>query len=70
MVARHLRERTGKMALGGGRERTSATVTALVVLIFVVAKFTEGAWIIVIVGPLMYMALIRFNKQYERESRP
>jgi hypothetical protein len=46
---------------------TSATVTALVVLIFVVAKFTEGAWIIVVVGPLMYMALIRFNKQYERE---
>jgi hypothetical protein len=38
-----------------------------VVLIFIFAKFTEGAWIIVIVGPLMYMALIRFNKQYERE---
>jgi len=67
MVARHLRERTGKWRWGVAVNATSATVTALVVLIFVVAKFTEGAWIIVVVGPLMYMALIRFNKQYERE---
>jgi hypothetical protein len=38
-------------------------------MIFVIAKFKEGAWIIVVVGPLMYMALIRFNKQYEREEK-
>jgi hypothetical protein len=42
-------------------------VTAIVVLVFIFAKFTEGAWIIVVVGPIMYWSLIRFNKQYERE---
>jgi len=52
MVARHLRERTGKWRWGVVVNGTSATVTALVVLIFVVAKFTEGAWIIVIVDRL------------------
>ena len=67
MVARHLREKTGKWRFGVFVNALSATVTAVVVLIFIFAKFTEGAWIIVIVGPLMYMALIRFNKQYERE---
>lgn len=68
MVARHLRERTGKWRFGVVVNATSASVTAIVVLVFVLAKFTEGAWIIVIVGPLMYGGLIRFNRQYERED--
>jgi amino acid transporter len=69
MVARHLRERTGKWRFGVVVNATSAVVTSLVVVIFILAKFAEGAWIIVVVGPLMYIALIRFNKQYEREER-
>ncbi|MGC1419041.1 MAG: amino acid permease [Acidimicrobiales bacterium] len=69
MVKRHLRERTGKWRFGVGVNATSAAVTSVVVLIFVFAKFKEGAWIIVVVGPIMYLALIRFNKQYEREER-
>jgi amino acid transporter len=46
----------------------SAFVTALVVVIFLFAKFFEGAWIIAVVGPLLYWALVRFNKQYVREE--
>ena len=68
MVARHLRERTNKWRFGVVVNATSATVTAIVVVVFVTAKFTEGAWIIVIVGPIMYYGLIRFNRQYERED--
>ena len=68
MVKRHLRERTGRWRFGVVVNATSASVTAVVVLVFVLAKFTEGAWIIVIVGPLMYWGLIRFNSQYERED--
>ena len=48
---------------------TSATVTSLVVLIFVIVKFAEGAWIIVVVGPLMYWGLLRFHRQYMREEK-
>jgi amino acid transporter len=69
MVARHLRERTGKWRFGVFVNGLSATVTSLVVMVFVLAKFTEGAWIIVVVGPLMYYGLIRFNRQYELEDR-
>ena len=69
MVARHLRERQGRWRFGVAVNATSATVTALVVLIFVLAKFTEGAWIIVVVGPLMYWGLLRFNRQYELEDQ-
>jgi amino acid transporter len=69
MVARHLRLKTGKWRFGVFVNGASAFVTALVVLIFAVAKFTEGAWIIVVIGPLLYMALLRFHKQYEREVK-
>ena len=68
MVARHLRERTGRWRFGVFVNALSASVTSLVVLIFITAKFTEGAWIIAVVGPLMYFGLIRFNRQYEREE--
>ena len=68
MVARHLRERQNKWRFGVVVNATSATVTGIVVLVFVLAKFTEGAWIIVLVGPIMYYGLIRFNRQYVRED--
>jgi amino acid transporter len=69
MVARHLRERTGKWRFGLVCNAVSAFLTAIVVLIFIFAKFTEGAWIIVVVGPIMYLGLIRFHRQYMREER-
>jgi amino acid transporter len=42
--------------------------TALVVAIFAVVKFTEGAWLIVIVFPVLVFALIRVNRQYRTEA--
>lgn len=69
MVKRHLREKTGRWRFGVFVNALSATVTSIVVLIFLFAKFFEGAWIIAVVGPLMYFALIRLNKQYTREER-
>jgi amino acid transporter len=41
---------------------------ALVVLIQAVFKFSEGAWLIVIVFPLLVYALIRLNQQYRMEA--
>jgi len=42
--------------------------TALVVLLFAVVKFTEGAWLIVILFPALVYALIRLNRQYRTET--
>ena len=46
----------------------SSFVSGIVVLIFAVAKFTEGAWLIVVVGPLLYVGLVRLHHQYEKED--
>jgi amino acid transporter len=47
----------------------SAGVTSLVVvLIFVVVKFTEGAWLVLILFVIGVPALIRLNREYRVES--
>jgi amino acid transporter len=42
--------------------------TALVVVIFAIFKFTEGAWLVVAVFPLLVFAFIRLNRQYRTEA--
>ena len=69
MVARHLRVKELHWRRGVAINATSAFVTSLVVVIFIIAKFTEGAWIIVVVGPIMYLGLMRFHRQYVREEK-
>jgi amino acid transporter len=47
---------------------SAAVVSALVVIIFAVTKFTEGAWAVVILFPLLMYILIRTHKQYVHEA--
>jgi amino acid transporter len=42
--------------------------TALVVVLFAVVKFTEGAWLIVIIFPALVFLLIRLNREYQAEA--
>lgn len=48
---------------------SSGLVSAVVVLIFAVVKFTEGAWLVVLLFPLGWLALMRLNRQYRTEAR-
>jgi amino acid transporter len=47
---------------------SAGVMSTIVVGIFVVAKFTEGAWLVVVVFPVLVYALIRLNKQYRAEA--
>ena len=48
--------------------RTAGIYTAIVVAIFAIVKFTEGAWVIVIVFPVLVFLLIRLNREYRMEA--
>jgi amino acid transporter len=48
--------------------RTAAVYSAAVVAVFAVVKFTEGAWVIVIIFPALVFLLIRLNREYRMES--
>jgi amino acid transporter len=47
---------------------TAGVYTALVVVIFAVVKFTEGAWLVVVVFPVLVFAFIRLNRRYREEA--
>ena len=47
---------------------SAGILSTIVVLIFAVAKFTEGAWLVVVVLPILVFALMRLNRQYRAES--
>jgi len=68
MAKYHLNHRTS-----GWRRRLvinlSAGILSLsVVLIFAVAKFTEGAWLVVVIFPVLVFILMRLNRQYRTEA--
>jgi hypothetical protein len=47
---------------------SAGILSTIVVGIFAVAKFTEGAWLVVVVMPLLVFALMRLNRQYRAEN--
>jgi len=57
----------------GWRRRLVVTLGAgvlslLVVLVFAVVKFTEGAWLVAVVFPILVAMLIRVNRRYRDEA--
>ena len=48
---------------------SGGALSLAIVLITAVAKFTEGAWAVLIIGPILWLALMRLNGQYRAEAR-
>jgi amino acid transporter len=63
-LTNHERGYRHKMWING----SAAVVSALVVIIFAVTKFTQGAWAVVVLFPILMYVLIRTHRQYVQES--
>lgn len=48
---------------------TGATVTAISTIVFLLTKFTEGAWVVVVAVPLFILLFLRIHRYYERVGR-
>ena len=69
MVKHHLDHRENKKwRRGVAVNGISATISFIVVLIFAIVKFREGAWVVVFVGPIMFAGLLRMNRAYRKED--
>jgi amino acid transporter len=68
MTRHHLTHREpgwrGRLAIN----LSAAILSTIVVGIFAVAKFTEGAWLVVVVFPVLVFTLIRLNREYRAEA--
>jgi amino acid transporter len=69
MAKYHRTRRVAGWRRRSGISLTGGIVSAAVVLIFAVTKFTEGAWLVVLLFPILWLGLMRLNRQYRREAR-
>ncbi|MYU32498.1 amino acid permease [Streptomyces sp. SID8358] len=68
LVAYHLRRREPHRRKKIAVNALASVISAAVVVIFAITKFTEGAWLVVVVFPLGVWALTRINREYRREA--
>jgi amino acid transporter len=47
---------------------SAGALTAVVVVIFAIVKFTEGAWVVLVLFAILVPALIRLNQEYGAET--
>jgi amino acid transporter len=48
---------------------SGGALSLAIVLITAVVKFTEGAWLVLVLAPLLWILLMRLNRQYRAEAR-
>jgi hypothetical protein len=68
MVKFHLTAREPHWRRGAVINGTAAALSFVVLLIFAVTKFTEGAWVVVVLMPLGVLVLLRLHRQYVNEE--
>lgn len=69
MVRHWLRKRGPKFRTKLFFNAIGAVTTAIVLVIIIVAKFQEGAWMIVIVAPALVLLLRKINKHFRKIGR-
>jgi amino acid transporter len=69
MTRRHLRLHEPGWRSGTVINGVGAVVTGVALVVIVVGKFTEGAWLVVVAIPLLVWLLLRIQHTYGRELR-
>jgi len=68
MAKHHITHKEDGWRVGLWINGIGAALSALVLLIVASVKFTEGAWVIMILIPVMVLGLVRLNRAYEHEA--
>jgi amino acid transporter len=68
MARRHLRLRESGWRRGLLINGWGAVATGALAVIIAVTKFTQGAWVVLVVVPILVVMLVRMNRRYENES--
>ena len=68
MLKHALRHRSGSWRAKAFIHGLAGGVSSLIVVIFSVVKFTEGAWLVLVTAPIMVVSFLRLRRQYTREQ--
>jgi amino acid transporter len=69
MVMHWARSKERNARLSAAVNGTGAIATAITFLIVIVTKFAEGAWLVVIVLPLLFILMLSIHRHYTRIGR-
>ncbi|MDQ1436503.1 MAG: hypothetical protein QOK43_132 [Acidimicrobiaceae bacterium] len=69
MAKHHIREREPHWRKGLFVNGVGAVLSLIVDIIIAITKFTHGAWVIVLLVPILVFLLSRLNHQYEEEAK-
>lgn len=69
MVVRWNRLRTGNWRRSLAINLVGAIVSFIVLLIIAVTKFTEGAWLVLVLLPMIYAMFVAIKRRYEHVNR-
>lgn len=69
MVLHWWRERGPRWHMHAAVNALGATTTAIVVVVIGLSKFVHGAWIVVIVVPVLILGFLRVRRHYEEVAR-
>ena len=68
-MTRHaLRNKEGQWKAKVFINALAGSVSFLIVIIFSVVKFTEGAWLVLVTAPILVVTFLRLRRQYDREQ--
>ena len=68
-MAKHaIRNKTPNWRLKVVINGIAGSVSSVVVVIFSIVKFAEGAWVILLIAPIAVVSLLRLNRRYVREQ--
>ncbi len=68
MVKHHLTHREEHWRKSVAVNATAAVVCAVIVVVFAIAEFTQGGWVVVVVMPVIVYGLVRTNREYRSED--
>ena len=69
MVRHWFTERSAGWRRSAALNGIGAVTTAIVVVIFAIAKFALGAWIVIVIVPILVVAMLFVHREYLAESR-
>ncbi|SPF38224.1 conserved membrane hypothetical protein [Syntrophobacter sp. SbD1] len=69
MVVHWLRKKRGGVRIALVYNAVGVVVTGIALVVIIVAKFIEGAWMTIIVAPLLFLLLLRIKRHYKKIAK-
>jgi len=69
MAKHNYKKREGNWKLKFAINGLAGGLALIIVIIFAVVKFTEGAWVVLVVAPILVLSFLRLRTRYDAEKK-